>query len=290
MNSEEDGLSRDESESEVDAEFSIAIPEKYLTDHQCLLEESPPFQALVAPPSPDEIKEIEQGVEQPPVVPEQCMCVLQGGKKKGQICGRKLKLGQTRCGLHMKTCISGEPEAVRNEVIAAVDGPRCPCVFQAGKKKGQICGRKTKPGQGVCGVHTKKCIQVDGEDHVPVVAVEPPVVQDQVGTCPCIYQSGKKKGQVCGRKTKPGQGVCGLHLRTCVQPDVVDEEQEGALEERSPAQREVVELSPRHMEAWAVHRVDEADLDLILSNIDIPEHELPNRDLQQEIYRAVGLA
>jgi hypothetical protein len=319
MSSDEDGFSHgsdtevEDRDSEVeDREFTIDIPEKYLTDHQCLLEESPPFQALVAPPSPEEMKEVDQHINQPEVEQRsgKCDCILQAGKKKGQRCGRKLKPGQTRCGLHLRTCISEEPIQVVEPPEQLVDEPiqvvevlepvasRCPCVYQAGKKKGQVCGRKTKPGLGVCGVHTKTCIQpavVEVEEEIVVVEAAP-------DRCPCVYQAGKKKGQVCGRKTKPGLGVCGVHTKTCIQPAVAEFDeiviQEAnspasiQVHEQSPRHVEVVELSPRQVEAqqWAVHRVDEADLDLILSNIDIPDRELPNRDLRQEIYRAVGLA
>lgn len=40
-----------------------------------------------------------------------CECVVQSGKNKGSLCGRKLKEGFLVCGMHKKTCVYGSGAA-----------------------------------------------------------------------------------------------------------------------------------------------------------------------------------
>lgn len=47
-----------------------------------------------------------------------CKCIIQSGSRKGEKCGRKLKVGNTTCGFHAKTCIVDSPRINKNLVNA----------------------------------------------------------------------------------------------------------------------------------------------------------------------------
>ena len=106
---------------------------------------------------------------------------------------------------------------------------KCPCVIQSGKRKGEVCG-KSISNNGKCSMHQKTCVPPKSPEHqpsprpkskTPERPVSPTRTPKQPSKCPCIIQSGKRKGEVCGRNIKKN-GKCSFHITSCIEPVVVD--------------------------------------------------------------------
>ena len=257
------------------------ISQKFL-NQQCVISEekhapSPPTQIVeddeeIVVVSDKEQKAVEEeilkSIVQSPIVPpmvvvEGCPCILQGGKNKGTVCGKKIK-AMGHCGIHQNKCVLPVPPVIRGvspvverapEVVVSVllepvvpaqqDNGKCKCILQGGKSKGKECGRKVT-ANGCCGIHQNKCVKpvrepspspVRAQQSVPqVVEVIIPLPSEST-TCPCLIQSGKNKGNICGKKVK-AHGRCGIHQNKC---GIADQALPPAVyEAKSPAQNDPI--------------------------------------------------
>jgi hypothetical protein len=91
---------------------------------------------------------------------------------------------------------SPEPEPTSKDYTISKN---CTFILQSGTRKGQPCGKPAKV-DGLCGIHQKKNIPVQGE-------LDP-------SKCDCMILSGARKGQACGRPIKEN-GLCAIHLKSC---------------------------------------------------------------------------
>jgi hypothetical protein len=273
----------------------MLLSKKYLQEAKCeVVGLEPVVQLPISEPEPEEKKEsVISPRPQPtskqyePVIAQEslrCPCVLQAGARKGQPCGKPIK-ANGRCGTHQQKCVepieSVEPVVVEEMKIevqppTGIVGPGlCPCILQAGTRKGQPCGKPIK-ANGRCGTHQQKCVEtLQVEVPVTIVttcgaifqsggrkgqqcdkpalfngfcktharkSVVTPALSQTVfasepeTTCPCIIQSGKKRNQKCGRELANDQTVCKLHQKTCIQPVTQSIESE-PLEPRTETER-----------------------------------------------------
>jgi hypothetical protein len=270
----------------------MLLSKKYLQEAKCeVMGLAPVVQLPVS--NPVDLEEKEESVisprpqptsrqYEPVIAPEslRCPCILQAGGRKGQPCGKPVK-ANGHCGTHQKKCVeSVVVEEMKVEVqplITVVEPGLCPCVLQAGERKGQLCKKPIK-ASGHCGTHQKKCVEVlqveapisvvltcgavfqsgarkgqtcdkpallNGfcKTHAKKAGVTPALSQtvfasEPETTCPCIIQSGKNRNQKCGRNLVAGQLVCRIHQKTCVQSEpIVPADQPEPIEPRAEYER-----------------------------------------------------
>ena len=188
--------------------------------------------------------------------PNRCPCIVKKKDGSDAVCGRPVK-ANGKCGIHKNTCRSPrkspkkpvlEPEPAPEleevqEPALAVQEPAptpklipqvqpapgtCPCVVVTRKGERKICGRPIK-GDGVCGIHGKKCNMPDQQKEEEVEQARKPIVAAEFEEskvfeekCPCIVKARKKgeEDRMCGNKVKEN-GRCGIHRNTCIRGDEV---------------------------------------------------------------------
>lgn len=93
----------------------------------------------------------------------------------------------------------------------------CHAVLKSGKRKGELCGKLCL--EDYCPMHFK-AIQKQKEKAQKFIkwatetlanCTEENTIVTNVILCNAIIKSGKRKGQVCGCKCKPGKSKCGRH-------------------------------------------------------------------------------
>ena len=142
-----------------------------------------------------------------------CPFILLKGKNKGQECGKKTD-ESGYCKMHNpnQTEQPNQPEQppiIQSEI--PLNENKCPCILQSGEKKGQVCGKNISQN-GFCKIHQKKCVQ---PSTLAIQPLQQPVFETK---CPCVLQSGKNKGQSCGKEPIVGSKYCRFHQKTCVEP------------------------------------------------------------------------
>lgn len=107
------------------------------------------------------------GVNWPPskvLKSNHCQAVLKSGKRKGELCG-KLCL-EDYCPMHFKAIQKQKEKAqkfikwtaetlanCKEENTIGTNVILCNAIIKSGKRKGQLCGCKCKPGKSKCGRH-----------------------------------------------------------------------------------------------------------------------------------------
>jgi hypothetical protein len=193
---------------------------------------------------------------------EKCPYVLQTGKNKGQVCGKNAS-EQGYCKLHFKKLNPSDEIPERKQYEGG-----CPCVLQSGKYKGETCGKKISEN-GFCKVHQKKCIQ---PDTVPIQLIEQPTIrlesQPSQTKCPCVLQSGKNKGLVCGKEPTKGSLYCRFHQKTCIKPPEIPEtEVQPALLTPEPEEKKAVEDTTFEQGPSFVELEEKTVLDSNINNV-----------------------
>ena len=108
-----------------------------------------------------------KGINWPPskvLKTNHCKAILKSGKRKGECCG-KLCL-EDYCPMHFKAIkkqkekaekfIKCDAETLANckeENTSVTNVILCNAIIKSGKRKGQVCGCKCKPGKSKCGRH-----------------------------------------------------------------------------------------------------------------------------------------
>ena len=245
----------------------MIIEKSFLTDAKCEV----PNRLTVQEKKEIPIKPVEVDIEDPSIQiktkittsptpkPDICQCIIQNGENKGKVCGGKLVQGTDRCYRHQKKCITTaaiekkkEPVIIQEQKIGE---DQCPCIIQTGQNKGKPCLQKIFE-DGKCKRHiNKKCI-------LPTVPTKEKEKEEViVEKCPCIIQSGTRKGEFCmGKIFKDGK--CSKHQRTCVKvsveskvkPIVKEEEQKIPIEE----------IITETVDEWNIEIVDPSRVEKIL--------------------------
>lgn len=266
------------------------LSKKYLQDAKCeILGLAPVVNLPIYEPEPD-LEEKKMSPEpqalpaknyQPVAPPESrvCSCILQGGSRKGQICGKIIK-ANGRCGMHQQKCIQVEEMLVEVQPPMQVVPPgTCGCILQGGTRKGQVCGKPTK-SNGRCGTHQQKCVESVPIEVPPAVIstcgaiiqsgsrsgqpcgkpanfdgfckthqkkavigtaqIQPILVSHEETKCPCIIQTGKRQNQPCGRLLVRGQTYCRFHQTSCSLSEPVQQGGEEIIEPRVASEIPVV--------------------------------------------------
>lgn len=179
----------------------------------------------------------------------------------------------------------------KSELVPKPQG--CPCILQTGKNKGQRCGKNISEN-GHCKIHQKKCIEPQ------TVPIQPLIQPDIELRCPCILQSGKNKGQPCGKDLIAGTTHCRFHQKKCLErvpqsPTVIPPVDEPIEETNDPVEEvsdpvPIIEEEILREEQWKTFTVSEEELERILSNIQITSVDaMQFEHLEQEIQKCFGV-
>ena len=157
----------------------------------------------------------------------------------------------------------------RKPRVEIVDEDTCPCIIQSGVRKGQMCGKVLKEGTLACGLHQKSCQSMAVV--VPIketkkIHAEEVKIQVQGDTCPCLIQTGARRGQACGVRLQAGMLRCVRHSKTkCVMPAATIPEVEEApvIKIQSPRINAAPIKSPS-LDNWADVELQLNDLETYL--------------------------